>query len=358
METQQSWNRLATVAVLALGVVAVGFVLHTLSGILLPFVLAGFLSMVFRPLVHVLRGWRIPLPLVLLAVMVVSASSLWLIYFIISLGVDQFNASSGFYLSQLKSVMTTLERAVANLLSMMGARGPFKFERLLTPEAATTFATGQLSMFLSLLSDGVMVLLYLLFMLSASEAFPTKIKAAFVGPRGSAVLEIFESLNKRVRTYLAVKTAFNLANGIIAWGILELFGVDFAPLIGLLTFLFHYIPNIGSIVTTLIPGVVYLLQTGSLGHAGVLVLVLVVVQNIIGNVIEPKVLGDRLELSPVVVLFSLLFWGWMWGIVGMILSVPIMSSLKVLLEMIPATRPLGILMGSAPQAAQAKTIES
>ena len=72
------------------------------------------------------------------------------------------------------------------------------------------------------------------------------------------------------------------------------------------------------------------------------------VQNLIGNVLEPKVMGDRLELSPVVVLFALLFWGWMWGIVGMILSIPIMSFCKALLESIPSTRPFAVLMGSAP----------
>lgn len=348
MDIAAPWRRLVAVCALLLAVVAGGFILHTLSGILLPFVLAGFLSMVFKPMVHILRSWRIPFPFVMLVVMVISGGAFWLIYFIISLGVDQYNASSAFYSSQLKTVVLDIERSMGSLLRTVGAKGSFRLEKLLTAEATTSFATSQVSTLLTLASDGVMVLLYLLFMLSGSEVFPTKILSAFRGQRGTEVLSLFQTLNARVRSYIIVKTAFNIANGVVTWVILEAFGVDFAPLIGLLTFLFHYIPNVGSIITTIIPAIVYLLQTGSLAQAGVLTVILVIVQNLIGNVIEPKVMGDRLELSPVVVLFSLFLWGWMWGIVGMILSVPIMSVIKALLETIPSTRPLAILMGSGP----------
>ncbi|MBK6291464.1 MAG: AI-2E family transporter [Ignavibacteria bacterium] len=346
MDIVQPWQRLVAISSLLLAIVAGGFILHTLNGILLPFVLAGFLSMVFKPLVHKLRAWRVPFPLVMLTVMLIAAGSLWLIYLIISLGVEQFASTSDYYLQQLKTVTSDIEHSVGSLMRTVGGKGSFKLGSLLTPESATNFATGQVGTLLTIVSDGVMVLLYLLFMLGASEAFPGKIASAFRGERATVVLQLFETLNTRVRTYLVMKTVFNLINAVIAYIILLAFDVDFAPLIALLTFLFHYIPNIGSLFTTILPAFVYLLQTGSVPQALILALILVVIQNIIGNVIEPKVMGDRLELSPVVVLFSLLFWGWMWGIVGMILSIPIMSALKALLETIPSTRPLAILMGS------------
>jgi len=351
MDIVQPWQRSVAVTSLLLAVVAGGFILHTLGGILLPFVLAGFLSMVFKPLVHKMRGWRIPLPLVMLTVMLISAAALWLIYLIVSLGVDQFASTSDYYVGQLKTVTSDIERSVGGLMRSVGGKGSFRLGSVLTPEAATGFATGQVGTLLTIVSDGVMVLLYLLFMLGASEAFPGKISYAFKGDRAAIVLQLFETLNTRVRTYLVMKTVFNLINAVVAYFILLAFDVDFAPLIALLTFLFHYIPNIGSLFTTILPAFIYLLQTSSVPQALVLALILIVVQNIIGNVIEPKVMGDRLELSPVVVLFSLLFWGWMWGIVGMILSIPIMSALKALLETIPSTRPIAILMGSgAPPA--------
>ena len=97
---------------------------------------------------------------------------------------------------------------------------------------------------------------------------------------------------------------------------------------------------------TVMPGWVTAIQFESLGYAIIVVLVLIVVQNLIGNVIEPKVMGENLNLSPVVILFSLVFWGWMWGIVGMVLSVPIMAIIKTIMEQFPTTRPIAVLMGN------------
>ncbi|MBC8124360.1 MAG: AI-2E family transporter [Candidatus Kapabacteria bacterium] len=350
MDTSTPWQRAASISTSLLAIIAVGIVLHELSGILIPFVLAGFLSILFKPLVQKLRDIHVPLPIALILVLIISAGALWFVYLIIALGVDSFNEKSVFYGYQLKAVLADVERTVGGLLKSFGSKTTFRFEKVLTPETAAAFATGQVSNFLAILSDGVMVLLYLLFMLGSSGAFPNKIRSAFSRLRGGQVLTVFESLNMRVRKYLVLKTLFNLANGVIAWLILTAFGVDFAPFFGLLTFLFHFIPNIGSLISTVIPTFVCLLQTGSITTATAVAVILVVVQNVIGNVIEPKVMGDRLELSPVVVLFALLFWGWMWGIVGMILSIPIMSFCKALLETIPSTRPIAVLLGSTPTA--------
>jgi predicted PurR-regulated permease PerM len=92
-----------------------------------------------------------------------------------------------------------------------------------------------------------------------------------------------------------------------------------------------------------------MVQTGDITSTLILLAVLAFVQNFIGNVLEPKIMGVQLKLSPVVVLFSLIFWGWMWGIVGMILSIPMVAVIKVILESFPSTRPLGILMGNGAE---------
>ncbi|MCX6140631.1 MAG: AI-2E family transporter [Candidatus Kapabacteria bacterium] len=353
MVTSTPWQRATSIATVFLALAAGGVVLHQLSGILIPFVLAGFLSILLKPLVQRLRSVHVPLPIALIFVMCIAAGAVWLVYVILALGVDSFNARSDFYSVQLKIALNGLERTLGSVLRTVGSKTTFRLDKVLTPEVATGFATNQVTALLSIVSDGVMVLLYVLFMLGGSEGFPLKIRSAFNFSRGEQVLAIFDTLNNRVRRYLLMKTLFNLANGVIAWMVLESFGVDFAPSIGLLTFLFHYIPNVGSIITTLIPSLVFLLQTGNPGQAAGLAVILIVIQNVIGNVIEPKVIGDRLELSPVVVLFSLLFWGWMWGIVGMILSVPIMSMLKALLESVPSARPFAVLMGSSPAVSSA-----
>jgi predicted PurR-regulated permease PerM len=200
-----------------------------------------------------------------------------------------------------------------------------------------------------------MVLLYLLFMLLGGNSLPAKIRLAFADKDEETLVMILSELSYKIRTYLQVKTAFNMLNGFATWIVLISFGVDFAALLGLISFALHYIPNIGSILSTILPVGLYMVQTGDGAGTLMLLVVLTVVQNVIGNLLEPKVMGVQLKLSPVVVLFSLIFWGWMWGIIGMILSIPMVAVLKVILESFPSTRPLGILMGNGNGAVAAKS---
>jgi predicted PurR-regulated permease PerM len=131
--------------------------------------------------------------------------------------------------------------------------------------------------------------------------------------------------------------------------ILLIFGVDFALLWGFLAFLLNFIPNIGSIVAVILPILIALLQFDSASTALILLVLLMTTQMIMGNVIEPKMMSFSLDLSPLLVLVALIFWGWIWGIWGMILAVPIMSILKIVFENVEALKPIGIVMsGKVP----------
>lgn len=341
------WARVSAFSMALIAVIASGIVLKNLSSILIPFVLAGFLAILFKPLVQWLRARKVPLALCLGIVLLIAGSALWVISLIVIAGVEAFQQRSLYYSQQLQIVVNSANDALAPVLRRAKVRS-LTWSDIVSVEHVTTFATQQLTTAVTVLSDGLMILLYLVFMVAGQEAFPSKVRMAFPTEQGSLVLALFHTLNTKVRKYLIVKTAFNILNGLVTWGILELFGVDFAPLIGLLAFVFHYIPNLGSIISTVIPAVLFLLQTRDVPNVLLLSAVLTVAHNVIGNAIEPKVMGDRLDLSPVVVLFSLIFWGWMWGIVGMVLSIPIMAVAKALLESVDSTRPLAILMGSGP----------
>ncbi|MBK8552927.1 MAG: AI-2E family transporter [Ignavibacteria bacterium] len=113
-------------------------------------------------------------------------------------------------------------------------------------------------------------------------------------------------------------------------------------------FFSDFIPNIGSMIVTIFVAIVALLQFESLAMPVFIVVVLILVQNLKGNILEPRIFGQRLDLSPLLLFFSLIFWGYIWGIVGMILSVPIMSMIKITLMNIPATKPIAILMSNNP----------
>jgi predicted PurR-regulated permease PerM len=129
--------------------------------------------------------------------------------------------------------------------------------------------------------------------------------------------------------------------------------VEFAFAWGLLAFVLNFIPTVGSIVASIPPVLMALVQFApSIWPAVGVVLVLLVIQNTLGNFIAPKVYGDRLNLSPVVILLFLLFWGWLWGIVGALLAVPLAAAIQIALAQIPALAPLAVMMGSGQRYAR------
>ena len=130
--------------------------------------------------------------------------------------------------------------------------------------------------------------------------------------------------------------------------VLFLFGVDLALLWGVLTFFLMFIPSVGSIFAVLMPIMVAFLQFDSIITPIFVSVTIIITQLIIGSVIAPKVLGNSLNLSPLLILVSLIFWGWVWGPLGMILSVPITSAIAIIFQNIPSLHPLAVLMSSEP----------
>jgi AI-2 transport protein TqsA len=187
----------------------------------------------------------------------------------------------------------------------------------------------------------LLVLLTTIFVLFEALVLPDKIRDALGDPqadlsRGIAVVG-------RIKAYVVIKTFLSLATGAIIGGVLHLMGVDFALLWGLLAFLLNFIPNIGSIIAAVPAILLALVQIGPTGAVGTAV-VFIVVNMVIGNLIEPKVLGQSMNLSPLVVFVSLVFWGWLWGGVGMLLSVPLTMAIRIMLEGNVNTRPFAVLM--------------
>jgi predicted PurR-regulated permease PerM len=205
----------------------------------------------------------------------------------------------------------------------------------------------------SFLSQAFVVLVYLVFLLAEQAGAARRIEGA-VGPeRARYALEVVRQVNDSIAAYLGVKTAMSVLTGVLTTVVLYLFAVDYAILWGVMAFLLNYIPYLGSLMATMLPVLLDLVQTQSFAHALALLAVLLVMQGAIGYAIEPFLAGSRLNLSPLVILLALAFWGSLWGIVGMILAVPLVVTVKIVLENIPATRPLAALMASAPAKAPA-----
>ncbi|MDA3786468.1 MAG: AI-2E family transporter [Deltaproteobacteria bacterium] len=198
--------------------------------------------------------------------------------------------------------------------------------------------------FFSFLGDTIWVLLFLIFLLAEREGFQGRLRRSLGRKQSAPVLEALGQINKSMQHYLGLKTAISGLTGFLVGITLVLFGIDFALLWGTLAFVLNFIPNIGSLIAVIPPVAITLFQTGSLSTTLVVAAMLVSIQMVMGNVVEPKVMGEGLSLSPLLVLLSLLFWGWMWGIPGMLLSVPLTAAIKIGMEQLDITRPVARFM--------------
>ena len=193
------------------------------------------------------------------------------------------------------------------------------------------------------------ILFLTLFLLIELETIPLKLDAIASNKESFAYLE---GIGKSIRHYLSIKTITSALTGLLIWISLELIGVDYAIIWAVIAFLLNFIPNIGSIIAAA-PAILFaLVQLGWSGAAWTIV-VFLIANTVIGNVVEPKMMGKGLGLSTFVVFLSLIFWGFLLGSVGMFLSVPLTMALKIAFEQNPETRWAAILLGTEEDAKKA-----
>jgi predicted PurR-regulated permease PerM len=198
----------------------------------------------------------------------------------------------------------------------------------------------------SVLTHAFLILLAVVFILLEAADLPKKLRIVLKNPERS--LFTIEKFSQDAKRYLVIKTLISAATGLLIWLWLLILGVDYPVLWGTLAFLLNYVPNIGSIIAALPAILLALVQLG-VGSALLTVLGFSVVNVVIGNILEPKLLGKGMSLSTLVVFLSMVFWGWVLGPIGMILSVPMTSLVKIALESYEETRGLAIMLGSATE---------
>ena len=332
-----------------LTLVVATYILFLLRGVLLPLILALLVSLGFKPMVRALTARRVPVAISIVLVFLAVVGIFALLSTIIINGVNAFAAASPVYEEKIVRWLGVGSTWARDLLERFGleeyAMQPTDAVNL---SAVARFVASSLGGILSTTGDLILASLYLIFLLIGSQSFPAKLKAAFKPEISMRVASALEAIDTNIRRYLTAKTLISLVTAVIVTIILLAFGVDFAIFLGLLTFVLNFIPNIGSFIATVFPMLVALLQFESFGLAFIITALLVVVQNVVGNLIEPRLMGTRLDLSPLGILLSLIFWGWLWGLWGMILAVPIMSLIKITCENVDQLKPIAVLLGSGP----------
>lgn len=329
-----------------LAVVAVGIVLKAAQGVVVPLLIAWLLSYLLAPAVNFLvRRLRFPAPLAVLCVVLLLLLASW------GAGIVIQQQLLGF-----AKAFPEYEQKLDNLLLQYGSQ--FDIPTFALKDADWIGQVGPLVLktsrfFIAFISNAVLVLIFLVFMLLAKPYANDKLRAAFSADHAEVIIDISNAISRQIGAYLGALFVISLVTGLCVWGALAALGIEFAFTWGLLAFLLNFIPTIGSIVASIPPVLMALVQYApDLWPAVGTALALLVIQNVLGNFIAPKVYGDRLNLSPVVVLLFLVFWGWLWGIVGALLAVPIAAAIQIALAQIPALAPLAVLMGSGKKYAR------
>ncbi len=328
-------------------VVVVGILLHFISDAFLTFVAALFLANIFMPLVERMRKRKIPVVFSILLVLGLVGAVLFGVVVIAVTTVGSVVEVIPKYQLKWDHVFLPWIMDLAGHISpdLRQQAADFKFSSIIPPEKIVA----ALSSITSLISSFTLILLFMLFIVASHGQFRTKIERAFP-PSGSFHLKkILENIEARVRTYLVTTLVINTVAGVAMTVVLLIFGVDLALLWGMLTFLLMFIPSIGSIFAITMPLLVAFLQFDTLLTPIILSVIVIVSQLLIGSYIAPRVMGSSLNLSPLLILISIIFWGWVWGPLGMILAVPITSAITIIYEHIPPLYPLAVLMSSGEE---------
>lgn len=334
------------VIVLAAAVVLIGG-LKIASPVVIPFLVAAFLAMIaWSPIMYLHRS---PLPDLLAFPIVIAAviGSIIGVGYYIGYAVNDFVASVPAFRKQLLERFGDMIDSINELTSRFGVGlNDTTINDLVHPEQLVSYLGGTIETLGNVLSNSLLVLLVFAFLLGEFRILPGKARVALNNP--DADLSRFGQIVGDVQSYIGVKTVVSAMTGIIVGVGCWIIGIEYAALWGIISFFLNYIPQLGSFIAAFPPAILAFVTGGTAPMVAVIVLFFVV-NTTMGNVIEPRWQGKTLGLSTFVVFTSLIFWGWVFGPVGMVLSVPLTMVFKITMENREETRWIAVMLGGSQE---------
>ncbi len=316
--------------------------LRAVAQIALPFLVAVFLAVVSVPFMSWLQRRRVPRPLAVLCTVLAAISVISLLGLVVGRSINEFTAAAPRYQDRLQELIDSAVGLAADVGLPVEEWSSFE----LLPVGLFDLLGGALGAIASFASNTFLVLLTVIFILVEAVGFSTKLRAAF---GEGAHFGQLERMTQQVQNYLVIKTAISATTGLLVGLWVAALGLDFALLWGLVAFLLNFIPSLGSIIAA-VPAVLLAVVQLGLPRAGVIALGYVGINIVFGNFVEPMLMGRRLGLSTLVVFVSLVFWGWVWGPIGMLFSVPLTMVVKIALENTEEFRWVAVMLDADPGA--------
>jgi len=318
--------------------------LYFASPIIVPLVVAVAFAYVLSPLVSLLKKLKIPHPLAVILVLVITTLIFAVIGYFLFLQVGSLvQALPSYWHSMMEYSLKFLD--VYKKVFPQGNELDINKLQLKDMSSVTKFMFRGLSSSLAFLSGLVLVLFFTFFILNDQEMLKRKIIQVFDKSGEGTAAKILVEINRQIRRYLVIQFLVSIALAVIFTVGFSIIGVNYAYIWGPLAGMLNIIPNVGAIIATIPPMIVAGIQFGRLMPVLWVLILSVVLQNIEGNIIKPKLIGDTMNLNPLAVLVSLVYWTWIWGAIGIILAIPITASVKVICDHIESLEPIGIILG-------------
>ena len=334
MNPNQREQRVQTLCQLILSGFVIAFALRFLKPMLIPFVLAAFIAIGLTPIVNFqVHRFRFPRPVAVVVSLLLAVVVLGVMGLLISISVSQFVGNADVYQDRMIAIFNDVTAALPLEKVGLEKEDVSSLPSKIGLDTIRNLIMGTTTAVLGVMSDGMLVVLFLFFMLFGGSMLAEK----SVGTMAE--------VQKSMRQYLVAKVVLSLITGVLTGLTLWMLDVPLALAFGLMAFLLNFIPSVGSIIATLLPLPMALVIPDVTGLQIAMVLVIPgAIQFVIGNIIEPKMMGKSFGLHPIVVLMALIFWGMLWNVPGMFLAVPLTAVLKIIFDKSQLMAPLGSLL--------------
>ncbi|WP_068315128.1 AI-2E family transporter [Polycladidibacter hongkongensis] len=330
-----------TIALLCL----IGWLLVIGRSLIVPLIIALILWYIANSLSNLLRqapkiGSFLPKPLTMILALLLMLYLLTLVFAMLSSNLQDLAGDAPEYQQRL-------DRLFASISTELQLKNPIALSDLVPNFSLTQAISTGAALITSLAGSGSLVFIYLLFMIMEAATFDKKLEALFESKEKFALaLAIRREIAHRMRHYLGIKTAVSLATGLLTYLLLTVVGLPYAPLFGFIAYLLNYIPTIGSLISVVFPALLSLVYFENISNFMIISLGLGSIQFVLGNVIEPRLMGNSLNISPLVIMISLTLWGAIWGVLGMVLCIPLVVLAMIICAQFPTSRPIAILLSA------------
>lgn len=346
-------NRLLVVAAWLLLLFGAVYTLILAKDLLIPLVLAIFIWYMINLLVRQLEQlrvgqWALPRPLQYLIGGSLVLVVVWLFVRMLGSNITQVIDSAGAY-------QANIERLIDDLFERLPFEEPPELANLINQLDFAALLRGTAGAMGSLIGSIGLIMVYLLFLFLEQRFFGLKLAAIFRKEQDlNDAKALLAKIDADIATYLGIKTLVSAATALLAWVIMAAVGLDFAAFWAVLVFILNFIPNIGSFLATIFPALLALVQFDTITPFLIIVLGITAIQVTVGNFIEPNLMGRSLNISPLIVILSLVIWGTMWGIPGMFLCVPITVIVMIILNRFDGSRWLALALSKTGEVTTAQ----